>query len=210
MFYCPYVNMTVNPYRGMQMNSLIRVLHASPNSPAVDVYANGNLIVKNLAYKEVSSYLPVPSGNYNIKVFPTGQTKKPVINTNINIPENSVFTIAAIGTLPNISLFPIQQPITGQNSGKSCVRFVHLSPNAPAVDIQLSDGTKVFTNVAFKGIAKYISVNAGTYTFKVVPTGTNNVVLTVPNIKLNPNNYNTIYAVGLVGESPPLEAILVS
>ena len=53
MFYCPYANMTVNSYRTMQMNSLIRVLHAAPNAPAVDIYANGNLVVKNLSYKEL-------------------------------------------------------------------------------------------------------------------------------------------------------------
>lgn len=135
--------------------------------------------------------------------------KNPVINTNVDIPRNSVFTIAAIGTLPNISLFPIPEPTTATNFGKPCVRFVHLSPNAPAVDIELADGTKVFTNVYFKCITTYVCVNPGTYTFKVVPTGTNKVVLTVPNVQLDPNNYYTIYAVGLVGESPPLEALLV-
>ena len=50
MFYCPYANITNNSYRAMQMNSYIRVFHASPNAPAVDVYANGNLIVKDLVY----------------------------------------------------------------------------------------------------------------------------------------------------------------
>lgn len=209
MFYCPYANTSDYFYRGMQMSSRIRVLHASPNSPAVDVYANGNLIVKNLSYKELSQYLPVPPGDYNIKVYPSGQMTNPVINTNIFIPKNTVFTVAAIGTLPNISLLPIPEPITANTSGKACVRFVHLSPNAPAVDITLADGTKVFNNVPYKDTTHYVCVPGGTYTLKVSPTGTGNIVLTVPNVKLNPNNYYTIYAVGLVGKSPPLEAIAV-
>ncbi|MFT5875758.1 MAG: hypothetical protein ACI8WT_004755 [Clostridium sp.] len=209
MFYCPYANITNNSYRAMQMNSYIRVFHASPNAPAVDVYANGNLIVKHLAYKKLSQYLPVPSGNYNIKVYPSGQMTNPVINTNVYIPENTVTNIAAIGVLPNISLFPIQEPITAQTSGKACVRFIHLSPNAPAVDIKLTDGTTVFNNVAYKGITNYVNVPEGTYTFKVSPTGTDNVVLTVPNIKLSADNYYTIYALGLVGKTPALEAIAV-
>ncbi|MBU3113403.1 DUF4397 domain-containing protein [Clostridium lacusfryxellense] len=209
MFYCPYENITNNYYRAMQMNSYIRVFHASPNSPAVDVYANGNLIVKGLTYGKLSQYIPVPSGNYNIKVYPSGQMTTPVINTNLYIPENTVTNIAAIGVLPNISLFPIQEPITAQTSGKSCVRFIHLSPNAPAVDIKLADGTTVFNNVAYKGITNYVNVPKGTYTFKVSPTGTNNVVLTVPNIELSSDNYYTIYAIGLVGKTPALEAIAV-
>jgi hypothetical protein len=209
MFYCPYDDITDYSYRAMQMNSYIRILHASPNAPAVDVYANGNLIVKNLAYKELSQYIPVPPGNYNIKVYPSGQMTNPVINTNITIRPNTVFNVAAIGTLPNISLYPIPEPITAQNSGRPCVRFVHLSPNAPEVDIKLADGTRVFNNVAYKDITKYACIPAGTYTFTVSPSGTNNVVLTVPNVKLNADNYYTIYAVGLVGKVPALEAIVV-
>ena len=210
MFYYPYVNITDYYYRAMQMNSSIRVLHVSPNAPAVDIYANGNLIVKNLSYKELSQYLSIPPGNYNIKVYPSGQMTNPVINTNVSIPPNTVFNVAAIGNLPNISLYAIPEPIIAQNLGKPCVRFIHLSPNAPAVDIKLSDGTKVFNNVAYKDITNYTCVPAGTYIFKVSPAGTDNVVLTVPNVKLDPNNYYTIYAVGLVGKSPALEAILVS
>lgn len=193
-----------------QMNSKIRVLHAVPNAPAVDVYANDNLIVKNLAYKEISPYIPVPSGNYNIKVYPTGETTNPVIESSVYIPENSIYTIAAIGELPDISLYPIQEPTSTNKTGMSCVRFIHLSPNAPPVDIKLSDGTIVFSNVPFKSIASYTCVPSGTYTFRVNPAGTDNVVLTVPNVKLNPNTFYTIYAIGLVGETPNLEALLVN
>jgi len=202
MFYCPYA-------RSTQINSRIRVFHASPNAPAVDIYANGNLIVKDLSYKKLSQYLSVPAGNYNIKVYPSGQTTNPVINTNIYIPPNTVFNVAAIGTLPNISLYPIPEPITAQNSGSACVRFIHLSPNAPAVDIKLSNGTRVFNNISYKEITNYACVPAGTYTFNVYLAGTDSIVLTVPNVKLEPNNYYTIYAIGLVGKSPALEAIVV-
>jgi hypothetical protein len=193
-----------------QMNSKIRVLHAVPNAPAVDVYANDNLIVKNLAYKEMSPYLPVPSGNYNIKVYPTGETTNPVIESSVYIPENSIYTIAAIGELPDISLYPIQEPTSANKTGISCVRFIHLSPNAPPVDIKLPDGSIVFSNVPFKSIASYTCVPSGTYTFRVNPAGTDNVVLTVPNVRLNPNTFYTIYAIGLVGETPNLEALLVT
>ncbi len=211
MYYYPYNNMLAQCYMmQQQMNSKIRVLHAVPNAPAVDVYANDNLIVKNLAYKEMSPYLPVPSGNYNIKVYPTGETTNPVIESSVYIPENSIYTIAAIGELPDISLYPIQEPTSANKTGMSCVRFIHLSPNAPPVDIKLPDDSIVFSNVPFKSIASYTCVPSGTYTFRVNPAGTDNVVLTVPNVKLNPNTFYTIYAIGLVGETPNLEALLVT
>lgn len=134
----------------------------------------------------------------------------PVINTNLSIPKNSVFNVAAIGTLPNISLYPIPEPIMGEKFRRCCIRFVHLSPNAPAVDITLADGTKVFNNVSYKGITDYTCVPSGIDTFKVNVAGTNNTALIISNVSLDDSNYYTIYAVGLVGQSPPLEAVLLT
>ena len=45
MFYSPYSSITNNFYRATPMNSYIRILHASPNAPNIDIYADGNLIV---------------------------------------------------------------------------------------------------------------------------------------------------------------------
>lgn len=199
-----------NLYRKEQPTiSYIRVFHASPNSPAVDVYANDNLILENLSYEDISPYIPVPADNYNLKVYPTGEMMNPVINTDVYIPPNTVFNVAAIGTLPNISLYPVPEPSVGQDSGNACVRFVHLSSNAPAVDIKLDDGTLVFDNVVYKGITNYACIPSGVYAFKVSPASSEDVVLTVPDLNLNPNTYYTIYAIGLSGKAPNLQAILV-
>ncbi len=194
---------------GQPMNSYVRLLHAVPNAPAVDIYANNALLARDLAFGEATDYAPIPSNNYNIRIFPSGKTDTPVIDTDIFVPANTVLTVAAIGTLPEISLYPIQEPPNGQHSGESCVRFVHLSPDAPSVDINTSDGTTVFSNIAFEGISNYVCVNAGTYTFDVAPTGTTNTVLTVPDVNLEKDKFYTIYAIGLVNGTPELEAILL-
>lgn len=208
MFYSQYNNKN-NLFRAQQMNSYIRVLHASPNAPAVDIYANGNLLVSDLAYLELSQYIPVAPDDYSIMVFPSGQTTNPVIETDVTIPEDTIFNVAAIGELPDISLYPIPEPSSVPNSGRACVRFVHLSPNAPAVDIKLADGTEVFSDIEYMDMTDYVCVPAGTYNFDVMPTGTDDVVLSVPNVQLSANNVYTIYAVGLVGESPALEVLLI-
>lgn len=192
------------------MTSYIRVLHASPDAPAVDIYADDNLIIENLGYRELSPYIPVAPASYTIRVYPTGTMENPVIDTDVYIPPNSVFNVAAIGDLPNISLYPILEPSIAQDSGDSCVRFVHLSPNAPAVDVKLDNGTIVFDSITYKGVSNYICTPPGTYTFKVSPAGQKDVVLTVPNVTLDENTYYTIYALGLIGESPNLEALLVT
>jgi uncharacterized protein DUF4397 len=91
----------------------------------------------------------------------------------------------------------------------SSVRVLHASPNAPAVDIKLADDSIVLQDVSYKEVTNYFCVSAGTYNFKVTLTGSNDVVLTVPNVKLDPNYTYTIYAVGLAEGKPELKVLLV-
>jgi len=208
MFYCPYYCFNNIPCHIRVEKSYIRILHASPDAPAVDVYANDMLIARNLSYKFFTEYLNVVPGNYNIRVFPTGNTTNPVIDTNLSIPANSIYTVAASGVLSNIGLFPISEPIMAVPPGKLFLRFVHLSPDAPDVDVVLPDGYVLFSNIGYKGVTNYIPVNPGTYTVYVNPTGTNKPVLYVPNITLNSGKFYTIYAVGLAQGSPPLQVLI--
>lgn len=197
------------PAMKMSSDSYVRILHASPDAPPVDIYANGDLIAENLTYSQLTDYVAVKPKEYSIQVYPAGQKTNPVINTNLNVPPKSSFTIAAVDRLSNISLLPIMEvymPMVDRRS--TYVRFAHLSPNAPAVDVTLPNGTKLFSNVSFKKYTDYVNVDPGNYTLQVKPAGNNQIVLTVPNVKLTPGTIYTVYAIGLVGETPPLDAII--
>ncbi len=212
MYYYPYNNMQMNRwYRNTptnQADSYIRLFHASPGAPAVDVYSNGNLIAQNLGFKGFTPYLPVAAGNHKIKIYPAGRRENPIIDTDVYIPKGTIFNIAAVGDYPKTSLYYIPEPTVAQNFGRPCIRFIHLSPSAPKVDVKISDDGKVFSDIGYKDITDYVCVPTGTYTFNVTPTGSNDVVLTIPNVKLEPNNYYTIYAVGKPGSQQPLQAVV--
>lgn len=190
------------------MKSFIRIFHASPDAPAVDVYANGKLIARNLPYKRFTEYLEVPSGNYNVKVFPTGKTINPVINTNLTVEPETIYTIAAADILANIKLISYVDPIIPKVANKAYVRFCHLSPNTPKVDITLPDGKVLFNEVGFEDMTNYIAIDPGVYTLQARPAGTDKVALTIPNIKFNQNRFYTVYAVGLLGKMPPLQVLV--
>jgi len=95
-------------------------------------------------------------------------------------------------------------------SGKAHVRFVHASPDAPAVDIAVAGGPVLFSNVPFKGVGAYTPVDAGTYDLEVRLTGTNTVVLPLPGIKLDAGTVYTAWAMGLAAGDPALTAVLTA
>ncbi len=201
-------NNSVNPSNGMPMG-YVRVLHTVPDAPNVDIYADDKLIVSNLAYGDYTDYLPIPEGIYKISLYVAGTKDSPVLANMLSVINNSILTVAAVGYLRNIRLLAITDANVAKQRGKAMIRFMHLSPNAPAVDITLPDGTVIFSNVSFEHITPYIFVDPMNYTLQVRAAGTSNVVLTVPNVNLEAEKYYTIYAIGLVGEKPELEALLL-
>lgn len=46
----------------------LKVMHGVTDAPAVDIYADGNLLVENLAYGEFQGYLQVPVGDYTLDI----------------------------------------------------------------------------------------------------------------------------------------------
>ena len=187
----------------------VRVLHAVPDGPNVDVYANEKLIANNLAYGNNTTYASLPNGNYKITLYVTGSKDSPILSNMLTVTNTSYSTVAAIDTSSEIEFLRIKDSNGPVERNKSMIKFVHLSPNAPAVDITLLDGTILFNNVQFKEVTSYINVMPDDYTLQVRLAGTSTVVLTVPAINLQPNKIYTVYAIGLVGNTPALGALLL-
>jgi hypothetical protein len=190
-----------------------RILHAVPDAPAVDVYVNGNLIAKHLPYKQFTDYFLVSPGEYRIEVFTTGKRESLAASACLHICPCSAVTIAVNGVLCDVGLIAIPEVYDVNRQirrpRKAYFRSVNLSPNAPPLDITLTDGVRLFRNVRYKAHTRYIILDPGTYTLQVKPAGSNQMGLTVPNVVLERGRAYSIYAVGLVGGEPPLEAIMV-
>lgn len=191
-----------------EIKSFIRVLHASPKSPSVDIYINNMPTIIDLRYKGFTEYLPISAGTYNIKLYENGTTNL-IFQDDVKIEPNQILTVAAIGRNPkSLSLFPIIDPKLTVDTTKAYLRLVHLSPNAPSLDVLTSNGNTLFENVGYKGKQGYIGLEANIYDIDLNLTGTTTSVLYVPNMRLRPNKFYTIYVVGLLNENPPLQVLI--
>src|SRR3712207_9266002 len=61
------------PAAAQSNNAMVRVIHASPDAPAVDVFVDGQAALRNVAFPAVSDYLEVPAGAHRVAVAPAGQ-----------------------------------------------------------------------------------------------------------------------------------------
>ena len=183
--------------------SLLRVFHAAPQAPAVDVYINEKLVFSNLQFTQFSSYVKLKEGEYRIDIFQTGTMLQPIISGSLDLDEGQMLTIAAIGNLDDLSLLVINDNADKKASPKvSSFRVVHLSPNTPAVDILVNNKILV-ESLAFKQNTSYVDIASGSYNIEAVLSSNKESVL-VFGVMLKANRIYTIY---IVGESPNLRAI---
>lgn len=186
----------------------VRVVHASPDAPAVDVLVNGSAAFTNAPFKGITNYASLDAGSYSVAVVPTGATEPKVISATLTLDADKDYTVVAVGKLANIEPLVLVDNNAAPAGGKAHVRFVHASPDAPAVDIAVKGGPVIFSNVAFKGVGDYMPVDAGTYDLEVRLAGTNTVALDLPGIALADGTVYTVFAMGLAGGEPALTAVL--
>ena len=48
----------------------VRVVHASPDAPAVDVWVNGNVAFSNAPFKGITAYAGLAPASYQVQVIP--------------------------------------------------------------------------------------------------------------------------------------------
>jgi hypothetical protein len=199
----------------------LRVAHLSPNVPAVDVFlkapgaanAAGNRALANVTFPNDSGFLNIDAGTYDASVALAGSLNG-VINLNgATLARGTSTSVFAIGLLNGTGAQALQLKAFADDrtpvAGKAKVRVIHLSPDAPAVDVVVLSGGAIaarpVTNLAYpNATATALALDPGTYTLAVVPTGATTPVLPsaagVP-VTLAAGDVVTIAAVGALSAS---------
>jgi hypothetical protein len=178
--------------------ALLRVVHLSPDAPAVDVAVNGEVAVAGAAYLDATGYLPVPAGEVRITVSPAGQATPVVIDATVTLGADASYTVAATGFLPDIQ--PLLMLDDRSTTEQAKVRFVHTSADAPEVTVAVTDGPNIFGGVAFRDVTQYAAVPGETYDLEVRVAGTSTVALPLPGVDLMGGTNYTVFATGLVSD----------
>jgi len=84
-------------------NSRLRLTHASPNTPAVDVLINGETAASGLEFTETTDYLQLPAGEHTVTINDAG-TGSALLRTTVSAEDGSVYTAAAIGQLTALEI----------------------------------------------------------------------------------------------------------
>ena len=176
----------------------VMFVHASPDAPAVDIKLGYLPAARALEFGQNTPYRFTLSGQRDIRVNVAG-TRTTVIQASPTLSRNTFYTVFAADRVANIGPVVLVDDLTAPAAGQAHVRFVHLSPDAPAVDVAIANrGPVLFGDQAFKSASAFAPVPAGTYNLEVRVAGTQTVALPLPGITLLPGRIYTVYAKGLL------------
>nr|WP_241431969.1 DUF4397 domain-containing protein [Haloferax mucosum] len=150
----------------------VRVVHASPDAPAVDITAGDQTLFDGVEFTQSGS-VEVPANTYTLQV--RGDTESndgdAVAEFDVEFVGGTVYTVFAAGYLtsddePMDEAFrPIAAVDAGAGGGGLVQRDVffraaHLSPDAPNVDVVV-DGAVALSDVPFGAVSDYLALTTG-------------------------------------------------
>ncbi|WP_172824908.1 DUF4397 domain-containing protein [Halorientalis sp. IM1011] len=192
--------------------SQIRLVHAVPGGPAVDVYIDGDRVLQEVDPGEVASYQEVEPGNHSIVMVAAEEPGGVVLDTEIETEERGNYTVAAAGQFedgeaqvdPVVFLDNATQP----NAEFGSIRVGHLVPNASAVTVTLNEtGGVVFEDVAFGESSPYKTIPQGDYTLDIRTGGPDGEVVQTVDADLAAGEAATVLAIGSDDENETLQVL---
>ena len=190
----------------------VRVLHGSPDAPAIDVVVNGVRVFGNLPFGSNSPYLNVPVGTNNIRIVAAGSPEDAaVLEADLDLEGGSRTTIVASNALEAIEA-NVFDDATNTKGKRAQLRIAHLSADAPAVDIA-ADGSKpkdaLLKGVAYQDASGYLPLKAGEYDLDVRTPGKKGVIADLAPVSVAAGTNYSAYAIGSPADGSFQVVILV-
>lgn len=167
--------------QGYSPVSLVRVIDASYNAPALNVYVAGSLVATNLGQGQITpygTYSPSPSAKI---IVTSTQDTNPLVTTTgtLQASQSSSVLITDINATYQATLLEDQS--TPAPSGHSEFRVLNQAPSTGPVDVYFLSGTTakdyaaakpVITSLAVGATSGYVTIPSSTLYMVIVAAGT--------------------------------------
>ena len=178
----------------------LSIYNASPTLSTYDVYLNGSkLNAANLPYGGGVKYTQLPQGTYEAKFNVAGETAAVYTKTGISVANNNFSTLYLTGTAGNFDGLLLADDFSNTSVEKAFVRFVNLSPDAPALDLHVKDATSnLISNKKYKEYSGFTEIEAGSKTFEIKENTSGTVKTTLESTNFVKGYFYTIIAGGKI------------
>lgn len=174
--------------------SKVRFLNAAYGYPAFRISVGGSRFISRLNYTSVTSYGRVRPGYQTVTV--AGLNGYIYIQKSLPFQAGGLTTVAIINTAGGLDLLPIADSCCPPGGGYSSFRVGNLAYNSGPLDVLMSDGRVIYSDLRYKETAPFRRIVPGAYQFFYADTNLSPMPATSDIERLDP---------AWLGVYPPLE-----
>jgi hypothetical protein len=178
----------------------LSVIHASPTTEKLDFYVENQKANKeDFAYTDKIDYLNLISGTRRLVIAKKGAATA-LLTEDFPLEPQKGYSLFVYDKFETIKFLMIKDNLTAPASGKARIRFVHLSPDAPAFNLAIAGkDTDLFTDKSFKGYTDFIDIDpAEKVTFNVKNKDGGAIAASIADVEIEANKIYTVWVKGLV------------
>ncbi len=191
----------------------VRLLHAIPDGPAVNVFVNNAKINgTSLTYFSTfptNEYVALTPGAANVQVTTVASgtvASQTVLTATAPLEADKYYTVAAAGTAAAPVAVVVNDDLSVPDPTKAYVRIINLVSNGPGVDLAIGTTSPIVSNVAYRSASDFIPVTVvantnNIFAFQVRQTGTATLLGASTNVTMVAGRKYTLLVRGLVGRT---------
>ncbi|MDB5131049.1 MAG: hypothetical protein JWR02_798 [Mucilaginibacter sp.] len=182
--------------------ALLTFIQASPDQPTLDFLLDNNKInYSPLSYGDNTNYFQAYTGRRNVSFY-NHSSGSAILSDTIHLYQNVSYSLFLVNTTANPQILLLTDTVSRPPAGSAGIRFINVSPDAPAVDLAITGGTVLVPNKGFKGHSSFANIGGNaSYNLEVRRAGTTTVLATLPTVTLNGGFVYTIWLHGLVAST---------
>jgi hypothetical protein len=179
-------------------SAALTVVQGSPDAPAEVFYLDNNRVNQAaLNFGDHIDYFNAYAGTRNAIVYSYGTANK-IASDTIHLTANNTYSLFLANTYTKPDFILLKDTINRPANGQATIRFVNVSPNAPAADLDVNDTTVFVSNKAYKGYSSFAAITGNIkYNFEVRQHGTSTVLATLDTVTIRSGFVYTIWLRGL-------------
>jgi len=176
----------------------LSIIQASPTTELLDVYVDNTRALTDLAYAKKIDYLNLFPGSRKLSITKKGN-QTALFAEQLTLKDYVGYSLFVIDKLETVKFLFLEDDLAKPATGKAKVRFVNLSPDAPALNLAIAGKeTDLVTNKLFKEYSTFTEIDAAQkVTFNVKNKETGAPETSIADVKIEAGGIYTIWVKGL-------------
>ncbi|TCC97110.1 DUF4397 domain-containing protein [Pedobacter hiemivivus] len=177
--------------------SYLSIANASPTLGTYNIYLDGTKYNTSgaVAFGGVITYSSLTAGDHTLS-FTTESSSNVLTSKTVSLEDNEAYSAFLIDKGDKQEVLLVKDEMTVASTEKAFIRFINLSPDAPALDLSVSDGETLISDKAYKSASAFQAIDPKVYSFELKANGIVKALLA--DQTLTAGKYYTIISRGLI------------